>query len=1212
VLPFRTRIVTRLSAAFAILLLLTVVMAGLALRTIMVQSDLANDLYSHPFTVSRAILTVRVQVTAIQGAMTALVHARSQTEIDRLATDIAGYEADALSQMDTVHARFLGRSEDVEDILRQLARWRSARDQTIQLMRNGRAAEALARFVGEDGAILKEVETEVEEVRAFSAAKASTFTQSIDDERDSAMGRLLTALAGLVIVGALLSRLMTRGIVTPLHDLRVCMETLSRGDLTAEVPERFNVAEVTAMAGALQVLKDSAVHLDQQRWIKECVGRVSTTVQQADSLGGFGRRAVEAIAPMLGAGVAVFYLRHEESERFDQLAGYGTRDLRSGTASFTAGEGLTGQCIISQATIVLRDLPENYIRISSGTGEAPPRMAMAVPLVLRGKVLAVLELASFVPFTTVQMELLEELRPTLSMTLEILQRNLRTRHLLDMTQQQADELSASEEELRAQSDALQSANEELRLKSETLQQQSEELRVSEEELKAQHDALQVANEELTEKTRILEERGFALEVARREADQRAIDLDMASRYKSEFLANMSHELRTPLNSLLILSKSIADNDEGNLTADQIESAHIVHESGNHLLALINDILDLSKVEAGKMQVKPSEFDLEAFAAAIRRRFAPMAAEKDLGLSVTIATGLPATIISDRGKLEQIANNLVGNAVKFTAAGRVTVEMGPPSVSPAFTATGLDPTATLAVVVTDTGIGIDPQHYDRIFRAFEQVDGSASRQFGGTGLGLAISRQLAQLLGGDIIVASEPERGSTFTLLVPLSQPATEQRVTTAPPPPPAAVAALPRADSGHDLILVIEDDPVFARIVCDLARARGFRTLTATDGAAGIEMARLHHPTGIVLDLGLPLMDGWAVMARLKASPETKGIPIHVVSATEDNAHGLEAGAIGFLTKPASRQQIESVFTRILDVAAARRLLVVDDDATTREAVTRLLKTMPVEVVTCADGQQALEHLRVGNFDCLVLDLMMPDMSGLDLLRQAAKEKLALPPVIVYSAAELSAEQTLGLQEFTDSIVIKGARSPERLLDEVTLFLHSVHANTSNGAPSAAPPAKSPTPRAAPPRGAAPIAAPAAAGRVGHKLAGTTVLVVDDDMRNAFALSKVLRGHGLKVLIAQDGQKALQQLDSRADIDIVLMDIMMPGMDGYQTIRELRQRPRLRTLPVIALTAKAMVGDRDKCLEAGADDYLTKPVDVDRLLVAMQQVLKTLAAAHET
>ena len=707
-------------------------------------------------------------------------------------------------------------------------------------------------------------------------------------------------------------------------------------------------------------------------------------------------------------------------------------------------------------------------------------------------------------------------------------------------------------------------------------------------MRSQAEELQASNEELREKTDRLNRQKYVLEELQQETADKAAELARASQYKSEFLANMSHELRTPLNSLLILSRSLADNDSGNLDGEQVESAHIIHDAGTSLLHLINDILDLSKIEAGKMELVIDELPLASLEQRLRRTFAHVAEEKGLGFTLDIEPGLPAVLRTDGTKLGQIANNLLSNAFKFTARGSVGVHIGRPT-SEIMVPLALQEQPLIALTVSDTGIGIPADKFQRIFNAFEQVDAGTSRQFGGTGLGLAISRRMAMLLGGDITLHSESGQGSRFSVLLPEVPPepahdAGEDAPSSRPKPLArlASPSLLPDAVDddrgtllpGQTTILVIEDDPAFARILIDMIHRKGYRALAAGDGETGLQLAREHHPTGILLDVMLPTMDGWAVIDQLKADEATRAIPVHFISATDEATRGLEHGAVGFLTKPVSRAAIDSAFKRLLHFAEGhqRHLLIVDDEADSRTAVRTMLAADDVLIDEAGTAEDALRKTAHTRYDCIVLDLGLPGMSGMELLAQLSKQPGGVPPVVVYSGRDLNSEENLLLRQYTDSIVVKGARSPERLLDEVSLFLHSI--------------------QHAPRRTAA--MAPTA------ELAGRRVLLVDDDMRNLFALSRVLRGWGLVVGMAQDGQKALKALADEEAPELVLMDIMMPGMDGYGTIRAIRAQARFATLPIIALTAKAMRGDREKCLEMGASDYLSKPIDIDKLASMMR------------
>ncbi len=996
---------------------------------------------------------------------------------------------------------------------------------------------------------------------------------------------VLGAAFGLALV--ILSVVMVQSLVTrPLVSLTGLMTRLSDGDRTIEVQGADRRDEIGALARALSVFKNLVIDIQLRNWVKSHAGDIAKQLQAAEDHQAFANTFTAALAPLLGSGVSAFYLLDEHAELLTLIGSYGYRQARHGQTRYRLGEGLTGQCAAERKTIVIDEVPADYVHIHSATGEAVPDTIILLPVQTQTRLLAVVEFGRFGRFSAQHQALLDELLPTVALSLENLQRALRTKDLLNESQALGEELQASTEELRIQQEELRTTNESLHAKSQLLEQQSARLIASEEELRIQSEELQVSNEELRQKGGILAEQKKSLESLQQETQDKADELARASQYKSEFLANMSHELRTPLNSLLILSRGLADNEEGHLDADEVESATVIHESGSNLLRLINDILDLSKVEAGKMDLVLEEVGLASFAATLTRNFRHVAKERGLEFHVEVAPGLPAAIETDGGKLEQIANNLLSNALKFTRQGSVRVEITRPEA-------GAGREGDIAIRVIDTGVGIPKDKFEKVFQAFEQADGSTSRHFGGTGLGLSIARGMAKLLGGDIRVESTEGVGTTFTLLLPERKGLPRSGVTpttaSALAPPAAPVEVLPKparrtlpvielADDRHTLkpgetvILIVEDDPAFARILVDLVRRKGYRALFAGDGEAGLALATQFRPTGILLDVMLPGMDGFSVIERLKASHATRHIPVHFISATEDHSRGLELGAVGFLTKPVTREALGTAFERLLHFAegSTRQVLVVDDDSASRLAVRKLIGGSNVEVSEAAGGIEGLEKLAQQSFDCVILDLGMPDMNGFEFLERAAALP-SVPPVVVYSGRELSAEENLRLRQYTDSIVIKGARSPERLLDEVSLFLHSIR--------------ESP---AAPQR------------EMDGSLTGRSVLVVDDDMRNIFALSKALRAKGLTVVMAQDGYKAVKQLEENRGIELVLMDIMMPGMDGYQTMAEIRKNPLHRQLPIIAVTAKAMRGDREKCLEAGANDYLSKPIDLDQLFSMMR------------
>jgi CheY-like chemotaxis protein/CHASE3 domain sensor protein len=1002
---------------------------------------------------------------------------------------------------------------------------------------------------------------------------------------------IASAVIGLVL-GLLVISLTSRLVTLPIRRLTDLMTRLAAHDHDFTIRGIGRKDEVGEIARALQVFKDMVIDSEEQALLKSQATSISSSLQIAANHRDFAEQLTSQLAPLLNAGVALFYGYDESSQRLDLLGSYGLR-LISSPEAYMPGEGLVGQCALSRQSIFVDQVPDNYLRIDSGSGSALPQHITILPLLLRDQLIGVFEFAGFTRPTSLQRQLMELLLPMAALTLEILNRAINTQDLLEQTREQADELRLSSVTMRQQQEALRAVNDTLQTKTIELEEQSQRLLASEEELRVQADELQASNEELRLKTDTLRYQKQQLEALQQETSEKAEELARASQYKSEFLANMSHELRTPLNSLLILSRNLADNRDGNLDAEQVESARIIHDAGSSLLRLINDILDLSKIEAGKMELSLVDYPLQNLARNLRRNFDHVAREKKLDYDVSIEDGLPAEIYTDPNRLEQIINNLLANAFKFTSKGSVRVRISRPTDDLPIP-DALSDQNVLAISVQDSGIGIPVDKLERIFNAFEQADTSTSRQFGGTGLGLSISRRMAELLGGDIVLRSEVGQGSEFALLLPERSASSAAAISPTAmantlAPRPVTRALIPaesvsddrdRIVPGDSVILIVEDDPAFARILADIVRQKGHRMLHAVDGESGLELARRFHPVGILLDVMLPGMDGWTVIQRLKADPATRLIPVHFLSATDDAGRGRELGAVGFLTKPVTREAINEAFERLLHFAEGRtrHLLVVDDDPNARSAVRTLLNQDDIAIDEAASGEEALHKIQQTGYDCIVLDLGLPGMSGMELLEMLS-DSGSIPPVVVYSGRELSREENLRIRQYTDSIVIKGVRSPERLMDEVSLFLHSIKQHAARSGPTAVPASHD--------------------GLNGHH-----VLLVDDDMRNLFALSKVLRGWGMQVSMAQDGHKALQVLSEAPHVELVLMDIMMPGMDGYEATRAIRSQPTHDKLPIIALTAKAMRGDREQCLEAGANDYLSKPIDLDKLASMMHVWLR--------
>jgi tubulin-specific chaperone A len=839
------------------------------------------------------------------------------------------------------------------------------------------------------------------------------------------------------------------------------------------------------------------------------------------------------------------------------------------------GEKQAGQAALGKRIINV-NIPDDYItNIYSSLGDLLPKNILAAPFVYEGQVIGVVQIESLTEFTPAQMEFLEKALESMAIAFTTAAARAHVNELLNETQQQAEELQA----------------------------QSEELRVANEELETQTKSLQASETALKEKQNILDQQNRELMIAQEELERKAKELALASKYKSEFLANMSHELRTPLNSLLILARMLADNKENNLTPEQIESAQIIHSGGTDLLNLINDILDLSKVEAGQMVFNYEAMPLTDLVATVHMQFDHMAEEKGIELRINLADGLPGRINTDPQRLRQIIKNLLSNAFKFTKQGSVSLDVYRPDRKVDLSRSGLDPAEAIAISVADTGIGMTPEQLKVIFEAFQQADGSTSRQYGGTGLGLSISRELAANMGGQIDVTSAPGQGSTFTLYLPIAkQGVVEQdvkpseKVQPAKPAKPAAppakadvpqlpppkddrqeVAAPDERDESVKIVAIIEDDPKFAKVVYNYAHKKGFKCLIAGEGQTGLELVRTYQPEAVILDLNLPDMSGWEVLSILKNDPGMRHIPVHIMSVDDEDLNAFKKGAMGYLTKPVSQEHLDEAFGEIEHFISQdiKSLLLVEDDANSRMSVKKLLDGNDVQISEADNGQQALDLLRGQHFDCMILDLSLPDMSGFEVLNKINDDDtIAKCPVIIYTGRELTPEENMELMQYADRVIVKGVKSPERLLDETALFLHRVVADM--------PQEKQQTIKQL--------------YNEDELLKGKRVLVVDDDMRNSFALSKLLSDKGIIVKIAKDGQKALDMLNDSLKVDLILMDIMMPEMDGYETIKRIRAQRKFNGLPILALTAKAMKGDREKCLEVGANDYLPKPVDVDRLI----------------
>jgi CheY-like chemotaxis protein/CHASE3 domain sensor protein len=920
-----------------------------------------------------------------------------------------------------------------------------------------------------------------------------------------------------------------------------------------------------------------------QVWLRSGQMAFSRQIQGEQRLERLADHVLSFLATFLGARIGSLYIA-EGAGVFRRLAGYALASGSEGDV-VRAGEGLLGQAAKENRALRVKNVPEGYLPVTSALGRGTPRELLISPASVDGTVHAVVELGFLRSLRPEDLELMDRLSESLGVAIRGSKDRTRLEELLEETQRQGQELQTQQEELRV-------SNEEMEV-------QTRSLKESQAQLESQQAELQQTNAQLEEQAQLLGHQRDELATAQSVLAERAAELERANQYKSEFLANMSHELRTPLNSSLILAKILADNRSGNLTEEQVKFAQTISSAGNDLLAIINDILDLSKIEAGKVELAPETVVIARILDDLVGTFQPVAQSKGLAFEAGAAPNAPDRIETDPQRLGQILKNLLSNALKFTEAGAVSLHVQP-GAGP-----GVDDTVRFDV--QDTGIGVSEHQREIIFDAFRQADGSTHRKYGGTGLGLTISRDLARLLGGDISVASKPGEGSTFTLTLPLVyRPGTQQRVS---PTTPAAVVPfrpastaiptqLPRreppsrqpfvADDSQQikadsrLILIVEDDLHFAAILRDMAREQGFQCIVTHTGNDALAAVATYRPKAILLDMNLPDYSGLGVLDQLKRNPQMRHIPVHVVSVADYSQEALAMGAVGYAMKPVKREELAEALQRLEAKFSqgVRNVLVVEDDERQRESIRQLLENEDVHITTVSSAADALEQLHNMTFDCMVMDLNLPDFSGYELLTKMAEaDEVSFPPVIVYTGRTLTGDEEQRLRRFSKSIIIKDARSPERLLDEVTLFLHQVE--------SKLPAERQRMLQVARDRDAA--------------LEGRRILVVEDDVRNIFALSSLLEPKGATIEIARNGREAIEALTRSClpgakPIDLVLMDIMMPEMDGLTAMREIRKQPEWKKLPIIALTAKAMKDDQERCLAAGANDYIAKPLDVEKLM----------------
>ena len=1119
---------------------------------------------------------------------------------------VAISDEETLAEIDTLYDRFISKIET------QMTNPLVRSDELKQLRNEFHDYYTYARNVV--GKIIQG-ETDEEGVASigimlekYNAIKDKLELNTKQDKRDigaaflSTRNNFNTSIVTTIIVSfvfmiavIVLTIFLSKSITKPVANLLKTTNDFTIGKTDAKVLIDSS-DEIGELGQAINNMIDSIVtsnkEIEQQNWLK--TGQTDLNDKMRGELDHItlAQNAINYIAEYSKAQIGAIYL-NSENNTFKLVGSYAYSKRKNLSNECKLGEGIIGQAALEKKLILITDIPDDYIKINSGLGEAVPKNILAVPFMYEDQVKGVIELGSFHDFDDNTIEFLKQATENIGINFNSAESRTKLQELLEKTQQQAEELQSQQEELRQ-------TNEEL-------EEQAQHLKESESRLQAQQEELRQTNEELEEKTQSLEEqkedirkKNTDLEEAQKMLEQRAQELEITSKYKSEFLANMSHELRTPLNSLLILSKILFQNKDNNLTNKQVEFAQTIHAAGTELLNIINEILDLAKVESGKAEVNIEKITIVDLAADIEKNYKHLVEDKGLKFKIQTAKALPKSLFTDEQRLKQIIKNFISNAIKFTEKGSINISIKRPGKEIALSNSGLVRENALAISVSDSGKGIPKDKHKVIFEAFQQEDGTTSRKFGGTGLGLSIAKEMARLLGGEIQLKSEVGKGSTFTLFISdlkdrhveleIEEPEMEEIKRT---PQPArkmealkstkSVVAVDLPDDKNNIadedrtILIVEDDVKFAKILIDLAHERKFKCLVAQQGRMGLQFAEQYKPDAIILDIGLPDIDGWTVMEKLKDNPDTRHIPVHFMSASDRTMEALRMGAIGFVTKPVSMEGLEVAFTKIENIISKsiKNLLVVEDDEIQRKSIIELIGNSDVRTTAIESGKQAFELLKTNSFDCLVLDLGLEDLSGFELLQMIeAEPSISHIPIIIYTGKEISRQEEAKLKKHAESIIIKGVRSPDRLFDEVTLFLHRVEANL-----------------------------PEDKQRILQMIhdkemlfQNKNILLVDDDMRNVFALSNVLEEKGMNVIIGKNGKEGLDLLENNGSVDLVLMDIMMPEMDGYEAMRKIREKKKFEKLPMIALTAKAMKGDRTKCIDAGANDYLSKPVDPDKLL----------------
>ncbi len=980
--------------------------------------------------------------------------------------------------------------------------------------------------------------------------------------------------------------------------------TIAQGDYsTVIVPRSENDSLGKSLYLMTETLRKNAIEIEQQDWLKTGLNELQSTIKGNTDIAELTNNIITFFCTYLGAQLGIMYLVEEDELHLS--SSYALKHIdKTNLKIIKKGEGALGQAFIEQKRITISDNSDNKLPVFNyGVGEQELRHYIIVPFINADSVIAVMELGLINNLTDNELLFIDTAAKDIALSIITLQSHIKVLELLERTQDQAKELEVQQEELRQTNEELFEQTNALKTSEENLQSQKEELKVTNEELEERSKTLEIQRDSIKKKNK-------ELEIARKDIELKAKDLELASKYKSEFLANMSHELRTPLNSIIVLSQLMAENKKNHLDDKEKQFSKTINSSGIDLLNLINDILDLSKVESGKIELNIDRLYFDDLKSYIETTFGEIMKEKGIKLNVKINKNVPEYITSDIQRVHQVIKNLFSNAIKFTSSGEISLVISKTSKNTTLNNPQLESNRTIAISVIDTGIGIPEKKQHVIFEAFKQADGTTSRKYGGTGLGLSISKNFSQLLGGEMQLKSTEGKGSTFTLYLPYELIATESEESfiddedelisditneseeikyenkNAFMDKNSSIVKQSNSNIIDDtnnifeedkVVLIIEDDYNFASVLYSLSHDHDFKAIIALDGETGLHLADYHNPKAIILDIGLPGMDGYEVMKRLKLNPKTRHIPVHFISAVDSDIKAFKMGAIGYLTKPVEKEQIDNVFDKIEKIISKpiKKLIIVEDEEIMRKSIINLMKGENIVITDVESGKEAFDKVSQEEFDCMILDLGLKDMTGFELLDMFEKEKVATDlPIIIYTGRELSLEENDNLKKYSQSIILKGARSFERLLAETTLFLHQVESKLPDDKKKMLEKIH---------------------GK-GDVLKGKTILVVDDDMRNVFAISSLLENNQIKVIVGKNGKDGIDKLKKNSNIDLVLMDIMMPEMDGYEAMRRIRKEKKYETLPIIALTAKAMKEDREKCIAAGASEYLSKPVEKDKLL----------------